>query len=64
MTSNLGSDALATGEAGELTAAQTEAVMAAIRSHFRPEFINRLDDIVVFHPLAAEQIQQIAKIQG
>ena len=39
------------------------AVMAAVQNHFRPEFINRLDDIVVFHPLGQEQIAAIAKIQ-
>ncbi|MEO8161817.1 MAG: type VI secretion system ATPase TssH, partial [Arenimonas sp.] len=39
------------------------AVMAAVQNHFRPEFINRLDDIVVFHPLGQEQIQRIAAIQ-
>jgi ATP-dependent Clp protease ATP-binding subunit ClpB len=39
------------------------AVMAAVQNHFRPEFINRLDDIVVFHPLGHAQIRAIAKIQ-
>ncbi|CAN5190831.1 ATP-dependent chaperone ClpB [soil metagenome] len=39
------------------------AVMAAVQNHFRPEFINRLDDIVVFHPLGHEQIRRIADIQ-
>jgi ATP-dependent Clp protease ATP-binding subunit ClpB len=39
------------------------AVMAAVQGHFRPEFINRLDDIVVFHPLGQEQIRAIARIQ-
>ena len=37
--------------------------MAAVQNHFRPEFINRLDDIVVFHPLGQEQITRIAAIQ-
>jgi ATP-dependent Clp protease ATP-binding subunit ClpB len=40
-----------------------EAVMGEVRSHFRPEFINRIDEIVVFHALAAEHIRSIAKIQ-
>jgi ATP-dependent Clp protease ATP-binding subunit ClpB len=39
------------------------AVMAVVQAHFRPEFINRLDDIVVFHPLDKAQIKQIARIQ-
>ncbi len=37
--------------------------MGVVQSHFRPEFINRLDDIVVFHPLDKAQIRQIARIQ-
>jgi ATP-dependent Clp protease ATP-binding subunit ClpB len=37
--------------------------MGVVQAHFRPEFINRLDDIVVFHPLDKAQIRQIAKIQ-
>ncbi|MGB3392522.1 MAG: ATP-dependent chaperone ClpB [Stenotrophomonas sp.] len=39
------------------------AVMGVVQAHFRPEFINRLDDIVVFHPLDKQQIRQIARIQ-
>jgi ATP-dependent Clp protease ATP-binding subunit ClpB len=46
-------------KAGQMKA----AVMGVVQSHFRPEFINRLDDIVVFHPLDKAQIRQIAKIQ-
>jgi ATP-dependent Clp protease ATP-binding subunit ClpB len=37
--------------------------MGVVQAHFRPEFINRLDDIVVFHPLDKAQIREIAKIQ-
>jgi ATP-dependent Clp protease ATP-binding subunit ClpB len=37
--------------------------MGVVQAHFRPEFINRLDDIVVFHPLDKVQIKQIARIQ-
>ena len=40
-----------------------QSVMEVVGSHFRPEFINRVDDIVVFHPLGREQIKAIAKIQ-
>ena len=39
------------------------AVMAEVKTHFRPEFINRIDEIVVFHPLAESQIANIARIQ-
>ena len=37
--------------------------MGAVQAHFRPEFINRLDDIVVFHPLGKAQIREIARFQ-
>jgi len=40
-----------------------EAVMGEVRNHFRPEFINRIDEIVVFHALAADHIRSIARIQ-
>jgi ATP-dependent Clp protease ATP-binding subunit ClpB len=43
--------------------AMKEAVMEVIGSHFRPEFINRIDEIVVFHPLGKEQIHDIARLQ-
>ena len=59
MTSNLGSDALASGESGEIS----EQVMAAIRSHFRPEFINRIDEIVFFKRLGRDEIDHIVDIQ-
>jgi len=65
MTSNLGSH-----EIQRLGAEGTrdqelvrEAVMVEVRAHFRPEFINRIDEIVVFHALGAENIAAIAKIQ-
>ena len=38
-------------------------VMQRVQGHFRPEFINRIDDIIVFHPLGAEQIRAIVDIQ-
>jgi ATP-dependent Clp protease ATP-binding subunit ClpB len=63
MTSNLGSD-LIQQRAGEAHYAEMKAaVMEVVRSAFRPEFINRLDEIVVFHPLMQEQIRAIARIQ-
>ncbi len=60
MTSNLGSQAI-TLEADE--EAMREQVMAAVRSHFKPEFLNRVDEIVVFHRLAEEHIAEIVGIQ-
>jgi ATP-dependent Clp protease ATP-binding subunit ClpB len=63
MTSNLGSDVIQQW-AGEANYAEMkEAVMDRVRHAFRPEFINRLDEIVVFHPLQQEQIRAIARIQ-
>ncbi|MFT5924386.1 MAG: ATP-dependent Clp protease ATP-binding subunit ClpB [Paraglaciecola sp.] len=63
MTSNLGSDIIQE-VSGENNYRQMKGlVMAAVGEHFRPEFLNRVDDIVVFHPLGKEQIKAIAKIQ-
>ena len=63
MTSNLGSDRIQE-HFGELNYdAMKGAVMEVVSHHFRPEFINRIDEVVVFHPLAKEQIHAIAKIQ-
>ncbi|MDO9163600.1 MAG: ATP-dependent chaperone ClpB [Methylococcaceae bacterium] len=63
MTSNLGSDRIQelSGEANydEMKA----AVMTVVSRHFRPEFINRIDDVVVFHPLGRSQIRAISAIQ-
>ncbi len=78
MTSNLGSQRIqelsmrSTSKlAGSQSTAEAEAdyqlmkseVMDVVSQHFRPEFINRIDDVVVFHPLGKEAIHQIAKIQ-
>ncbi|MGH8531093.1 MAG: ATP-dependent chaperone ClpB [Nevskiales bacterium] len=64
MTSNLGSS-LIQELAGEANyGAMKEAVMGIVAREFRPEFVNRIDDIVVFHPLAKEQIRAIALIQA
>jgi len=63
MTSNLGSEVIQQ-LAGESRYDQMKAaVMEIVRRAFRPEFINRLDEIVVFHPLQPEQIRAIARIQ-
>ena len=63
MTSNLGSQVIQelAGEANY--AAMKAAVMQVVTQHFRPEFINRVDEIVVFHPLGREQIRSIVDIQ-
>jgi len=63
MTSNLGSDRIQelAGEANY--SKMKEAVMEVVGHHFRPEFINRIDESVVFHPLGREQIRSISTIQ-
>lgn len=64
MTSNLGSDIIQSmGSKESDYEAIKGAVMEAVTSHFRPEFVNRIDEVVVFHPLGSAQIQGIAKIQ-
>ena len=63
MTSNLGADAIANGEEGELSLAQRDAVSTAIRAHFRPEFINRIDETVFFQRLGRGEIDHIVDIQ-
>ena len=66
MTSNLGSHQIQELSGDDSPEAYTQmkaAVMGVVQAHFRPEFINRLDDIVVFHPLDKQQIKQIAHIQ-
>jgi len=62
MTSNLGSQRIQ-ALSGEGYEVMKEAVMEVVGQHFRPEFINRVDDMVVFHPLDQEQITLIAGIQ-
>ena len=68
MTSNLGSDAiqvLTEQHAGEpdLVDKLQDAVMAVVGQHFRPEFINRLDELIVFEPLSSSDIKAIAYLQ-
>ncbi len=66
MTSNLGSQLIQELSGDDSPEAYTQmkaSVMGVVQGHFRPEFINRLDDIVVFHPLTKPQIRQIARIQ-
>ncbi|MET3108272.1 ATP-dependent Clp protease ATP-binding subunit ClpB [Oxalobacteraceae bacterium GrIS 2.11] len=62
MTSNLGSHRIQAMEESEPSVVKM-AVMAEVREHFRPEFINRIDEIVVFHALDAKNIGAIAKLQ-
>ena len=61
MTSNLASDLIQ--ELTEQGRDVKEPVMAVVRQHFRPEFINRVDESVVFHPLSRDQLRGIADIQ-
>jgi ATP-dependent Clp protease ATP-binding subunit ClpB len=61
MTSNLGSQ-----EISELAGDESKmrsTVMGVLRGHFRPEFLNRIDDIIIFHPLTMEQLKTIVDIQ-
>jgi ATP-dependent Clp protease ATP-binding subunit ClpB len=63
MTSNLGSDLIQQLETEENYEAMKHQVMEVVGGHFRPEFINRIDETVVFHPLGERQIRSIATIQ-
>ncbi len=63
MTSNLGSQVIQELAGQENYARMKNAVMDILQTHFRPEFINRLDELVVFHPLEKADIRQIAKLQ-
>ncbi len=63
MTSNLGSDIIQSQSGEENYLQMKNSVMQVVSAHFRPEFINRVDDIVVFHSLEKAQIKSIAKIQ-
>jgi ATP-dependent Clp protease ATP-binding subunit ClpB len=63
MTSNLGSQVIQEMAGEEHYDRMKAAVLEIVGQHFRPEFINRIDDIVVFHPLAREHIRRIVEIQ-
>ena len=63
MTSNLGSDQIQKMTATSNYEEMKNTVLEVVATHFRPEFINRIDDLVVFHSLQREQISDIAKIQ-
>ena len=63
MTSNIGSQALLDGIVGGIISLSArEEVMQALREHFRPEFLNRVDDIVFFKPLTKDEVKEIVKI--
>ena len=66
MTSNLGSNLIMENDIRDETTFQQakDRVMALLRASFRPEFLNRVDEIVVFHPLTREHLRKIVKIQS
>lgn len=64
MTSNLGAEHLLSGMMGKVTMqVARDRVMQEVRKHFRPELLNRLDEIVVFDPLSHEQLRKVARLQ-
>jgi len=65
LTSNLGSEDLLNNitSTGDITDEAREKVMQAVRRHFKPEFLNRLDDIVIFQPLTYDNLRDITRLQ-
>ncbi|XP_074592260.1 chaperone protein ClpB1-like isoform X1 [Curcuma longa] len=64
MTSNLGAEHLLAGLVGESSMQKArERVLQEVRRHFRPELLNRLDEIVIFDPLSHEQLRKVARLQ-
>ena len=63
MTSNLGAEYLVAQADGEDSDKVRDQVMAEVRAHFRPEFLNRIDEIILFHRLKREQMGRIVEIQ-
>jgi ATP-dependent Clp protease ATP-binding subunit ClpB len=63
MTSNLGSEFLVNQPEGEDTEAVRDQVMGTVRAHFRPEFLNRIDEIILFHRLQKTEMGGIVEIQ-
>ncbi|WP_298240186.1 ATP-dependent chaperone ClpB [uncultured Bradyrhizobium sp.] len=63
MTSNLGSEFLVNQPEGEDTSAVRDQVMGMVRGHFRPEFLNRVDEIILFHRLQRSEMGRIVEIQ-
>jgi ATP-dependent Clp protease ATP-binding subunit ClpB len=64
MTSNIGSHYLLEGvtDRGEITESAATRVMSELRQHFRPEFLNRVDDIILFKPLTIGEVEQIVAL--
>ncbi|MFN2289984.1 MAG: ATP-dependent chaperone ClpB [Anaerolineae bacterium] len=62
MTSNIGTEYL-DGRESQTDGQRREQVMSALRQHFRPEFLNRIDEIVIFHGLSKEHLKKIVEIQ-
>jgi ATP-dependent Clp protease ATP-binding subunit ClpB len=63
MTSNIGSSAIVDLQGGD-SKEMERRVMEALRAHFRPEFLNRIDDVIIFHSLTKDQIRDIIRIQA
>ena len=63
MTSNLGSDEISYANKRRNKVNVKDAVMQHVRSHFRPEFVNRIDEFIVFEPLTHAQIEEIVQLQ-
>ena len=63
LTSNLGSELLANQEEGHDTSVIRESVMDVVQERFRPEFLNRLDEVILFHRLFREHMDAIVNIQ-
>jgi len=63
LTSNLGAQALSSLPEGADSGQARDEVMAAVRAHFRPEFLNRLDEIIIFHRLSRANMDAIVRIQ-
>ena len=63
LTSNLGAEALMDHLEGDLTPSMRDQVMMAVKQAFRPEFLNRLDEILIFHRLSRSHMTQIVQIQ-
>jgi ATP-dependent Clp protease ATP-binding subunit ClpB len=63
MTSNLGSEAMANQPEGQDSSAVRDQVMESVRANFRPEFINRIDEILLFHRLTRDNMSGIVEIQ-
>jgi len=64
MTSNIGSSEIIDLKDGKDDGEMERRVMDALRAHFRPEFLNRIDDVIIFHSLTKDQLREIVRIQA